>query len=178
MAEVRGREHSRVGTLFGSPFRVEARSSTEQSVTDEELEDALASLPDLTGVHGNGSVRKGRLRWGSDGYEAQRSGYDFSIDAWEDGGRTEVSVRSRLRGAAGGIFGGIVGGLGFGMGSSLCFGLGMAGLHSPMLALLFGLGSVAGSWFLARGIFIMLARKARRAVERVATELARQLGSQ
>ncbi len=159
--------------LFGGPLFLEARSTMDRVATDEELDEALDSIPDLTGIQGNGSVRKGRLRWSTTDYAAYRTGREISIDAWGEGGRTELSLRCRLRGAIGGIFGGIVGGLGFGMGSGLCFGLGMAGLHSPALAILFGLGSLAGSWLLARGIFRTIALRARRNLERIASELAR-----
>lgn len=164
-------EHGKA--LFGGPQTLGARSTADRVATDEELEEALHSIPDLTGIQGNGSVRKGRLRWSSTDYAAYRTGREISIDAWSEGGRTELSVYCRLSGAISGIFGGIVGGLGCGMGSGLCFGLGMAGLHSPTLAILFGLGSLAGSWLLARSIIGTITRRTRQNVERIASELAR-----
>ena len=110
---------------------------------DEQLETVLDLLDQKVGLHGSGSVRKHKLSWASDAFEAQRTGERVDISVVPSGDKTQISVTYDLRNFAGGIFGGLCGGLGIGGGLGLGGGVGMGALNSPLAAVLFAVG---GSW--------------------------------
>jgi len=140
---------------------------------DEQLETVLDLLDQKVGLHGSGSVRKHKLSWASDAFEAQRTGERVDISVVPSGDKTQISVTYDLRNFAGGIFGGLCGGLGIGGGLGLGGGVGMGALNSPLAAVLFAVGGLLGSYFLARGIFRHEARRA----QAEATKLAELIAS-
>jgi predicted lipid-binding transport protein (Tim44 family) len=88
------------------------------------------------------------------------------------GGKTTIHVSENLRGLAGGLFGGIMGGAGGGTGG-VWMAIGAA-THNPLLGVGLWLGTVAGTYGLARGIFVGSSRRRARKLRELTEALATQ----
>lgn len=138
----------------------------------EQLEEILDFLSRKTGLHGSGTIRSGKLLWSSDAFEVQRTGQVVDVSVVPSGGRTEISVTYELRNRAGGIFGGLCGGIGIGGGIGLGAGIGMGVLNSPLFAALLSCGGFLAMYFLARGIFARISRRAQAEATRITALIA------
>jgi predicted lipid-binding transport protein (Tim44 family) len=123
-------------------------------------------------------VRRGVLRWTTDGYDAYRTGKDLSVEAASKDGRTELRVKSHLANLAGGLFGGLMGGLGLGCGLGIGMGMGLGELHSLSFAILFSMGSLGLSYLLARAIYVSAAKRLRKDIDRLASGLEEGLAKE
>jgi eukaryotic-like serine/threonine-protein kinase len=151
--------------LFGGPFILRKSAEVEGSLTDEALSKALASLSDVIGEWGNGTAANGMLTWAGDSAAAMRSGRTLHVALRPSPKGLAVRVEENLSNIAGGLFGGIVGGLGISVG--LCVGIpvGLTVLHSPLFAVLVGIGGMALTWLLSRGIYSRIVKWRSRKIE-------------
>jgi serine/threonine-protein kinase len=88
-------------------------------------------------------------------------------------GKTTIRVDERLSMLAGGLFGGIVGGVGGGSGG-LAIGIGVGALHSAAAVVGIWGVALAGSYLLARTIYVAQARSRERELRALIEELASQ----
>jgi hypothetical protein len=149
-----------------------ARVFVEKASGEESLEEIMDLLGNAARLRGSGTIRRGSLRWASDGFEVQRSGRMLDIAVTPAGEGMDISVEYDLKSMAGGVFGGLCGGLGLGGGLGVGFGVGMGAMNSPAFALIFSAAGFLGSFLLARGIFSLLSRRTQAEADRIAGLIA------
>jgi len=143
----------------GAPRRILIERQIDRELTEEVWESMVGEIQQTFGGAGFAS-RVGRTRtWtvsqtGARGHSTRV----VSVTATAQQGKTVIRVDETLTQVAGALFGGIVGGVGGGT-TGIWVGIGMGVLHSPMAAVALALAGVAGSYALARALFVRAFRK-------------------
>ncbi|MCE5255803.1 MAG: hypothetical protein LLF89_03035 [Spirochaetaceae bacterium] len=163
--------------LLIGELRPQSRICIENTPDSEQLEEILDFLGRKSGLHGSGTVRRGKLLWSSDAFEVQRTGQVVDITVIPSSEGTEISAIYELRNRAGGIFGGLCGGIGIGGGIGLGFGVGMGVLNSPLFTALFSIGGFLATYLLARGIFAHISRRSQAEADKMTSLIADFIGS-
>jgi transposase-like protein len=168
---------SAVGHAFlGETTKPSAAATVPRRISKAELERLLVELPTIADSQGSGSAGDAVLTWQTSPVLAQQSGIQTTILVSVRGDHTEIQARENLSNAAGGLFGGLGGGVGLGMGFGVGFGVGFGALGSALFAALFPIGAVVGSYLLARGIYVSVARRRKRKLAEIVEAIARSLG--
>ncbi len=136
-----------------------------------DLERVFAMIPSFTGENGTGNVMGGSLSWATNAEVVQRTGHRVEISVTPSGGQSIIKVRNRLGQIAGGLFGGLMGGVGLGAGLGVGLGVGLKALGSVPFAVLFPIGTVVGSYLIARFAFTLFSRLRKSRIKDIAENI-------
>jgi hypothetical protein len=179
--EAEKREKGNTNPFLGAPVEFLREEVLPFAATEEQLGQLLSRIGDFTDQDGSGNIIQGNMTWQIGSLAADRTGIQFRAGVYREGSSTRIRVQARLGQMAWGIFGGLVGGIGIGVGLPVGLGVGLEGIGSPLFATLFPLGSLIGSYLLARGIYTTVAKKWKRKCGRLVagfTSLLRRLSGE
>ena len=169
-AEIMQKKH-RNSLIFGKTGSVIAPSiEFDRLLSGEQLAELNAAIPSIIRSPGIGQPRKNGLYWSS--LNTMQTGLCTEVIASKTrDNKTALTVRERLGVVAGALYGGITGGLGLGLGIGLPVPLAATGLISPILSVLGLLLCLGGSFFLSRWIFTWFAKRRKKRLEKILSEL-------
>lgn len=142
-------------------------------VDEDTFEILVVEIQRHTGVHGQPSVLGRTLTWRTDTPNNTRS---TQVTVISRHGETRIRVEERLHQLVGQLFGGIMGGAGGGLGFGLGLPIAVEVLGSAVLAVALPVGALGLSYAVARGIFVRIARRRRRALQRLLDQLTETVG--
>ena len=159
--------------LAGAPLSIEIERVVDGEMPAERLEDLVPGIVAATAGRGTASAVGRSLTWSS---QEGSSVTEQQVLVSSRDGQTLIRVEQTYGGLAagwfGGIMGGVGGGVGFGLGGALSatLGLGVGLVVLPITA-------VAGSYFLARSIYVSQVRQRQVAAHTLVDKLAVQVES-
>lgn len=154
IAELDAGRGTRQSRWLGGATWIQLERSVSGEVPPREYEALVELIHRTLGEVGQPSVLGRTLRWialtGMSGRHAH--GREIEVAIASRDGQTTIRVHERLRALATQLFAGFVAGGGTG-GAALLSGLGAAIFGGAVAPVVFGVGALAGSYALARGIF-------------------------
>lgn len=163
--------------FLGAPSVISIERTIRGEVSADEYEAIVQELRRTFNDNGIVSTLGRSLAWSSTpqsyGRHASRQQIDVTVSVRN--GNTVIHANQSLRGTAGALFGGIMGGVGGGT-TGISMGIGFELFHSVAAAFAMWGVVIAGTYGLARTLFVNVSRKRgeqlRAAVDRIASHVA------
>lgn len=137
-------------------------------------ENLIPVLQKTAHISGNHSLIGNTFTWNVDNYQ---TGQFIHVMITGKNGKTNIEIESNLSQVAGGLFGGIMGGLGGGAGISLGVSIGIAATGSLLFTILFPIGAIGVSYFLARVIFKAISTSHQKKMNKIMKAIVKEIES-